>query len=103
RVPGRGRVRATENQVQTGQCDGPHRKLAAGPERDMHGPVIAPLGELPGASEGIDDPDSIGSGAMRAVFCLLRQHVIVGPMPCESVCEIGLAFAIAAVLQCLSS
>ena len=64
--------------TQARQGDGAGDEPALHPEGDVHGPVHARhLAELPGAVQGIDDPNTLRGQAGRAVGALLGQHGIV--------------------------
>lgn len=44
------------------------------PQHHMHGEVDASLAVLPGAIEGVDDPDPIGGEAHRVIGAFLTEH-----------------------------
>ena len=55
------------------------------PQRDVHGPVVAPGGELPGPVERVDDPHPVGIDPRQVVDGLFGQHRVGGPLARQAV------------------
>jgi len=77
-------VPRVEGRADAGLSDRADGELAVLPQRDVHRPVVSGrLGELPGAVEGVDDPDPRGVQPVPvddACLALLGHHRVVGPV-----------------------
>ncbi len=51
----------------------------------MHGPVVAPGGELPGSVERVDDPHPVGVHPRQVVDGLFRKHRVGGALARQAV------------------
>ncbi len=97
---GRHRVVGAQDGAACGQRDGSRPQLAFLPQGHVHGPVLARrFGELAGAVERIDDPDSARTQTTVVVGGLLRQGRVVRPVPLEQVGQDGLGTTVPGGLQ----
>ena len=80
RAPRRQVTGGGEGPAERGQRDGSRRQpLAAFPQRDVDGPIIAAgFGELARTVQRVDDPDTLRRQPDRVVDAFLGEHRIGG-------------------------
>ena len=102
-----GRLAGVEGLPQRRLGDGPGDEVATvdgtGPQRDVHCPVVAGrLGELAGAVERVDDPDSVGRQPGLVVLALLGKDCVTRTMLGDQPHQQVVGRAVSGVLELLA-